>query len=94
MNKYGLIILLVFISCNRNVDNELKKMDCDDFSQKVAIRDSLSASAGVIVSNLKKIIDINADMKNKLIASYSADFKNNIAYSPSFCKTFNTYLIY
>ncbi|HOY05632.1 MAG TPA: hypothetical protein PLO67_09525 [Saprospiraceae bacterium] len=93
-NLRGTILLsltLFFAFCKTDTPTSvtLKKMDCKDFSQKLAASDTMSVSAGVIVSNLKKIVDIETGIKNELIASYSADTKNNIAYSPEFCIAYN-----
>jgi len=64
-------------------------MNCDELTKKVSISDTLSGHINVVVDNLKKIVDLDAGVRNSLIASYSSDHTNKIAYSTSFCKSFN-----
>jgi hypothetical protein len=84
-----LFLSLTYLFCDANQKDEmLREMNCNESSNSTAFSDSMTIYGEVIVSNLKKL-DLNTGIKNKLIASYSSDTKNNIAYSINFCHTYN-----
>lgn len=88
MNYWPVLLFFLFaiLSCQ---EQGFEKMNCNKDVRSFDFGDSLSVRASAIVSNLKLVDKVEAEVRQRLILSYTSEFENEIPYSTEFCKQFN-----